>query len=153
MMDEGDIEQARHRMTACVARYSETMKRDIEIVFDGRTGHFSKPYRKRFTRGGVKITFTGRGQKADERIINRVNKAKNPGNITVVTSDREIRNSVRTDGGRVMESADFRNRMLGRLRRREKELSEPGKPAVKGISYEEYMNMLEEHEKDRKEDI
>ena len=151
MMDKGDIERARHTMISDLSEYVGTMKRRIIVVFDGRTGHYKGPEKMSFAYGNVEILFTGREMKADEKIEETVKQAVHPGEITVVTSDRHLQRKVRALGAAVKESRDFRTEVFRRLKDLRQRSKEKGDNVYPLISYEEYMKMLEKHEKDSQE--
>ncbi|MFC1479337.1 NYN domain-containing protein [Planctomycetota bacterium] len=147
MMDEGDIERARHNMISHISQYLGTGKRRTIVVFDGRTGHYKGPDRTDFTYGSIKVLFTGREMKADDKIVEIVKEAVHPREITVVTSDRSIQRQVRALGAAVKESGDFRSEVFKKVKDMEQRSREKGENGYPLISYEEYMEMLERHEK------
>jgi len=144
-MDEGDIEGARHSMLASLQLYFEGGKREVVIVFDGRTGHYARPGTD-FREGRLRALFTGSHKEADDKIIELVRAAAHPADMMVITSDRDIQKHVRQWGAEVVASRDFRIKVFERLKNRRQGLAGSEEYRDLGITYEKYMKMLEEHE-------
>jgi len=149
MMDRGNIDEARARMVSCLSRYLGAGKREIIVVFDGRRTSPRRAGRTDSGPGNIRIFFSGQGLKADEEIIKKVQESENPSGITVVTSDRFIKDRVKRLGAAVIESRDFRHELFERLKQAGR--SSGSVDAYPYISYDEYMRMLKNHEKTSKD--
>jgi predicted RNA-binding protein with PIN domain len=80
----------------------------LTVIFDGRPFELEAP-------AGVSVEFaTRRGPNAaDDDIAALVERDPEPGELTVVTSDRTLAGRVRDAGGTVVGAADFRRRLDG----------------------------------------
>ncbi len=63
------------------------------------------------TYSDVRAGCAGQGQAADRLVLNRVKKAHNPREMTVVTSDRELAGKARAAGALVMTAEEFMEAM------------------------------------------
>ena len=81
---------------------------ELTVIFDGRPFELE-------ARAGVSVEFaTRRGPNAaDDDIAALVERDPEPGELTVVTSDRTLAGRVRDAGGAVVGAADFRRRLDG----------------------------------------
>ncbi len=81
---------------------------ELTVIFDGRPFELEAP-------AGVSVEFaTRRGPNAaDDDIAALVEGDPEPGELTVVTSDRTLAGRVRGAGGAVVGAADFRRRLDG----------------------------------------
>ena len=81
---------------------------ELTVIFDGRPFELEAP-------AGVSVEFaTRRGPNAaDDDIAALVEGDPEPGELTVVTSDRTLAGRVRSAGGAVVGAADFRRRLDG----------------------------------------
>jgi predicted RNA-binding protein with PIN domain len=78
---------------------------DVSVVFDGRPFPLEGG-------GRVEVGFAPGGRNAaDHAIADRVGDDADPGSLTVVTSDRELEQNVRTAGADVLGSGAFRRRL------------------------------------------
>lgn len=90
--------------SALVAEISERLRHtrsSVRLFFDGPAG--------RATALG-RLTVTDAGGSADEAIVRELSRSANPGQITVVTADRELCRRVRDAGGRTMPPDAFWSR-------------------------------------------
>jgi predicted RNA-binding protein with PIN domain len=76
----------------------------ITVVFDPGGAH---SLTQTSTRGRVKVVFAGHGQSADRLIERRVYQSRNASEWLVVTSDRELTESVARKGARVRSAEAF----------------------------------------------
>ncbi len=81
----------------------------ITVVFDPGLHEGSS---SRESSSGVTTVYAGRGQTADGVIVGRVAQARNPRELTVITSDRELAAKVQVEGARVISSEEFIRTML-----------------------------------------
>jgi predicted RNA-binding protein with PIN domain len=96
------------KLVRLLSSYRSRTGKAVTVVFDPG-GAFSLPRRRRL--GGVEIEFAPQGGSADRVIQRRVQKARNPGEWQVVTSDRELAESVGRLGARVQSAEAFASKM------------------------------------------
>lgn len=100
-LDEADDEE---RLILKLRQYRARTGRRVVVIFD--PGSDYKLASKK-TQGGVTIQYAPYGKSADQLIMKRLYKAKNPGQIMVVTSDRAIQRAAQQVRARVVSSTDF----------------------------------------------
>jgi predicted RNA-binding protein with PIN domain len=98
------------KLARLLSSYQSRTGKAITVIFDPG-GTFALPRRLRL--GGVEIQFAPHGSDADRVIRRRVQKARNPGEWLVVTSDRELAEAVGRLGARVQSSEAFAKNMAG----------------------------------------
>lgn len=89
---------------ALVAEISERLRRtrsSVRLFFDGPAGRQTSLGR---------LTVTDAGGSADDAIVRELAASADPGQITVVTADRELSRRVRDAGGRTMPPGAFWDR-------------------------------------------
>lgn len=107
----------------------------VVVVFDGNRPGAAKE--SRF--GGIRVVYAPAHGSADEEILRRT-RARNPREVTVVTSDRELAGGVRALGGRVLGSEEFLLRLARtRTNRRPTAVSEP---APEEAEVEEWLRLF-----------
>lgn len=81
----------------------------ITVIFDA-----GPVYRPAETKklAGVTIQFAPHGQSADQLIMRRVRRVKNPQELMVVTSDRAVQQAARQARVRVLTSQEFARQLL-----------------------------------------
>lgn len=92
------------KLARLLSSYRARTGKAITVVFDPG-GAFALPQRRRL--GGVEIVFAPHGSNADRVIARRVQKIRNPGEWLVVTSDRELSETVSRLGARVQSAEAF----------------------------------------------
>jgi len=102
-LDKKDIEGKRNGLIAFI-QYGcpqGSLKNNVTIVFDGKPG-------MRMPRApmNLKIIFSN-SESADDRIKKIVHQAKNKKEIFVVTDDRDIQYSVRSQGAKIIGVKEF----------------------------------------------
>ncbi len=90
-------------------RYRARTGHQLTVVFDAGQSYQLAETKKR---GGITVQFAAHGQSADQIIIRRVRKAKNPQAVGVVTSDRAIQQVARQARVRVITSQEFSQQLL-----------------------------------------
>lgn len=85
-------------------RYRAKTGRSLIVYFDSGIG-FKLGEKKK--RGGITVQYAPSGKIADQLIIKRLRQAKNPKELMVVTSDREIQRVARQVGAQVVSSGNF----------------------------------------------
>ena len=90
--------------------YAERSGEPLTVVFDFRPKGLRVG-----TSGGIKVRFAeGESQAADRMIADLVRDHPHPQALTVVTSDRPLRQIVEAEGARVVGAGTFRGRLEGR---------------------------------------
>ena len=100
-LQEADDEE---RLVRLLASYRARTGRAITVVFDPGEA-FALPQVWRY--GGIEVVFAPPGSSADAVIIRRVARSRNPRDWLVVTSDRELAETVAQQGARVRSAAEF----------------------------------------------
>jgi hypothetical protein len=90
-------------------RYRARTGHTLTVVFDAGQGyHPAKTQR----RGGITIQFVSPGQTADQILVRRIRKVRNPQAVIVVTSDRDVQQAAQQAGLRVVTSQEFAQQLL-----------------------------------------
>lgn len=84
--------------------YSSRARKPVTVVFDPG-GAFALSETRQC--GRVEVVFAPHGSSADEVIVRRVRRSREPAGITVVTSDRELGNQAHRYGAKVKSAEDF----------------------------------------------
>jgi predicted RNA-binding protein with PIN domain len=92
------------KLARLLSSYRSRTGKAVTVVFDPG-GAFALPRRRRL--GGVTVEFAPHGSNADRVIQRRVQKARNPGEWLVVTSDRDLAEAVGRLGARVQSAEAF----------------------------------------------
>jgi uncharacterized protein len=111
-LDDPDDEE---KLVERLRRFHARTGRSIVVVFDPGGGFHLMGKQ---SVGAVEVVHVGTGITADEVIVQRVLTARDPRDVTVVTSDREVQTAVRHSGAAIVESADFAKQVSGGARRR-----------------------------------
>jgi predicted RNA-binding protein with PIN domain len=86
--------------------FAEDTGEELTVVFDGR------PIDSVLRGHGIEVQFAPGGTNAADRRIERlVSESENPGEITVVTSDKALVRAVTAAGANVVGSGEFRSRL------------------------------------------
>lgn len=81
----------------------------LTVIFDpGAAYRTGKPRRS----GGISVRFAARGQTADQVIMGRLRKVKNPQGVMVVSSDRAVQQAAQQARVRVMSAQEFGQLLL-----------------------------------------
>ena len=103
-----DRSGARRKLLDQVARFAQTAKVSLSVVFDGAPEQF-------FADGaryqGVRVFYARPGSSADERIKEIVESSTERRTLIVVTSDRALADYVRRCGARVVRAGELRQRL------------------------------------------
>ena len=101
-----DRTEAMRLMAWELRAFAEDTGEDLTVVFDGR------PIASVLRGHGIQVQFApGGANAADRRIERLVGDHDNPGEITVVTSDKALSKAVTAAGASVVGSGEFRSRL------------------------------------------
>lgn len=108
MFSARDLETSRNKLVDFILKYNPQGKNPITIVFDCKS---SNPYETDgytiTTIKGIKTIFSEGQKSADDVIVDYVEKAKKPYNITVVTNDKGIYRRIGGKGVKKMTVSEF----------------------------------------------
>jgi hypothetical protein len=90
-------------------RYRARTGQRMTVVFDAGQGYHPAETRKL---GGLTVQFVSHSQTADQVIMQRVRRVKNPQELIVVTSDRAVQQAARQARVRVLTSPEFAQQLL-----------------------------------------
>jgi predicted RNA-binding protein with PIN domain len=90
-------------------RYRARTGHQLTVVFDAGQSYQPAETKKR---GGITIQYAPHGRTADQLIIRRLRRVKNPQGTMVVSSDRAIRQAARQVGVRVVTAQEFGQQLL-----------------------------------------
>ena len=122
----------------------------ITVVFDALP---SEPDMAKTKALNIEVVYSGHGRSADEVIIKMIRASSGPRDLTVVSSDREIKAAARRRGCKVSSAGEFIKASAGQLARaRSKQNREPTQKQ-KGLTRSETDEWLSEfgidpHQKD-----
>ena len=92
------------KLVSLLKSYRARTGKAITVVFDPG-GAFALSQKRR--RGGIETVFAPHGSSADAVIAKRVRRSRNPRDCLVVTSDRNLAETVAGQGARVRSAEDF----------------------------------------------
>lgn len=98
-----DIEDLRNKFLLLLKQYKAKRKHKLTVVFDGK-GH---GYPGHAEESGIDVVFSRPGLNADEEIKRMVSSSKQPKQIIVVSSDRDIQQFVKKYGSKTMDALVF----------------------------------------------
>jgi uncharacterized protein len=81
----------------------------LTVIFDAGYAYQSG---SKQSRGGISIQFVSSGHIADQAIVRRIRKVKNPQEMMVVTSDQAVAQVARQAGVRVTSAGEFAQQLL-----------------------------------------
>lgn len=117
-------------LTLKIVKYVAMTGRKVKIVFDGIE---DTNYPDGIIFKGVQIFYAKAGGNADERIKNMVKNVSYARDITVVSSDRDLRTYVSGRGAKVMTSEAFRSE-LAKLKFSEEKETKESNPKIDNVS-------------------
>ncbi len=102
------------RLVRRLQAYASRTHQRLTVVFDhGLPGGPSDV----LSGGGVRVVFAALGRTADGVLRERIQHARRPGEITLVTSDRQLAEAAEQQGCRVIPSETFARQLRPRLSR------------------------------------
>jgi predicted RNA-binding protein with PIN domain len=104
-LDDPDDEQ---KLIELLRNYLARVRKKGAVIFDrGLPGGAAK-----WSSAALEVRFAPAPKTADDLILERLRREKNPRGLTVVTSDRDVANAARHVGASVKDSAVFAREML-----------------------------------------
>ncbi|MGH2774088.1 MAG: NYN domain-containing protein [Actinomycetota bacterium] len=101
-----DPDRAMHSLTQALDEYAALTGDDVTVVFD------RAPRTNPETTHAVVTAASRKGRNAaDHEIVDLVNSVEDPSTLTVVTSDRRLRDQVQALGSRTVSSGRFRDHL------------------------------------------
>ncbi len=134
------------RLLGRLARHSGEK---ITVVFDAVP---SEPELGRAEAPGVEVIYSGHGRTADEVIIQKLNASSGPRELTVVSSDREIKSAARRRGCKVRSAGEFIKTSARELGRAQNKQNREPTEKEKGLSRSETDKWLSEFGIDPKQE-
>jgi uncharacterized protein len=125
------------RLCQMLSRWAQVKKKEVTIIFDGPTP--PSGYAEQLQQTGIDVRHSGVKHSADDVIIAEIKCCSNPRQLTVVSSDRQIRAAARRRRCEDIKAEDFFGQLWETLQRaeaREETLAEPEEKR-KGLSEEE----------------
>jgi hypothetical protein len=101
------LEEGRKELIRRLSHFRKLKGHKITVVFDGWIN--GSPREERHNETGITIIYSKRGEKADE-VIKRMARGSDR-EIIVVTSDRDIADSISRNGGVAISSPEFEARI------------------------------------------
>jgi predicted RNA-binding protein with PIN domain len=131
-----DIGAVRDDLISTLARYKSIKGYEMKVVFDGSTTDSRHSPTHKHTISGIEVIFSGTSSDADTVIKKLASQWRDPGNIRIVTSDREIKDFVKRCGNTIIESKKFYNEVLKTVNIEKDSYSEP-RCKLEGLSSQE----------------
>ena len=100
------IEKTRNELIEALVQDLRCANLKTTLIFDSGTTHQSD-FPHRHVKLGIEIIFSPHGTSADHFIIEMIEQAKNPKNITLVTDDRELKNNAKNLRAHTVNCEDF----------------------------------------------
>jgi predicted RNA-binding protein with PIN domain len=99
--ERGDLEAHREQLVQSIARYQAVTGHKVTLVFDG---YIDGGYGSSSMRGGLRVVYTGIGEKADQAILKMI-----PSGVeaAVISSDREVQAGAWAAGAVAVDSETF----------------------------------------------
>lgn len=128
-----DIGAVRDNLISLLDRYKSIKGYEMKVVFDGRHSLMHKRIIS-----GIEVIFSGASSDADTVIKKLASRQRDPGNICVVTSDREIKDFVvKKCGNMVIDSKKFYKEVLDTVNEEKESYSGEPRSKFEGPSSQE----------------
>ena len=132
------LKNQRERFLTLLSAYADRVKHRVIAVFDGAGSGELLSNSENF--GNVKVVYSSGGESADDVIKKMAAEASNPGDIMVVTSDKEIAYYVKQCGASVVPAGELYSKI--------RQKSAPLQEGMEKSEYmEKYVKGFEEEEK------
>lgn len=112
-LERTSLEHAREVLVQTLASSPRLANDRVVVVFDGT--HGTRQHVHGHNRGRVVITYSARGQSADDVIVSQAGEYSRLGRVVVVSNDGEIRDQCVRMGCEVSGSENLLQQMPGRL--------------------------------------
>ena len=99
-----DKQRGREKLIGLLARFKRAAGCGITVVFDGREGPGAGEAE---SVRGIAVRYAKRPATADEEIYRLVSASRNPGSLTVVSSDRQVAGYARRHKAAAMGAGEF----------------------------------------------
>ncbi len=99
-----DKKRGRERLVSMLARYKRAAGCGITVVFDGRQQHGTGQAE---SIQGLAVRYSKRPATADDEIYRLVSASRDPGSLTVVSSDRQVAGFARRHRASSMGAGEF----------------------------------------------
>lgn len=134
LLDQQGFQAARAELVAMASKFAHAEKLDeVVLVFDGSEKGAHRPRQSREAAGRVILVFADPRASADKFIVEMVEDAKRPGEITVVSNDKFIIRNVTRAAGKHLSCGAFMRKFKQTL----KHAADP----LKGEYPRKYSNM------------
>ncbi|MCP5509422.1 MAG: NYN domain-containing protein [Chlamydiales bacterium] len=138
------IEKSRQDLIDALTSDLEHLKIKATLVFDSGNTHQAH-FPHRHTKATVDIVFSPEGICADKYILEILENTKNPHDVTVVTSDRQLSNQCKELQAKIQSVEKF----LGYLKKRHhKKTALPEKPQNSNAAYNAHLQKIFEERLD-----
>ena len=126
------------RLVGKLARHSSEK---ITVVFDAVA---SEPDASRANVSNIEVIYSGHGRTADDVIIKLIKASSGPRELTVVSSDREIKSAAKRRGCKVRSAAEFIKTSARQLAQAQNKQSREPTEKEKGLTRSETDKWLSE---------
>jgi uncharacterized protein len=123
----------RRRLVSILASFCRDRRCRMTVFFDGEppAGWPAAPSQI----GGVRVLHSGRGNSADDLILETIRKSRAPADVTLVTSDRALYERGRHLGAKAILGHAFREMMARSPRGASPPADKPEKPSKEEVDY------------------
>lgn len=142
LADENDEAQ----LVLLLKQFAAGRKAHITVVFDhGLPGGHSK-----LSGGPVEVVFAGSHTNADRILRERMHDDKQPSQLTVVSSDREVRSAARARNITVAKSSEFATQLKSAAPRPARRKAPPAnEPRLSDAEVDEWMHLFGQDDDER----
>ncbi len=130
------LEARRGRLVTRLAALAARGKDRMAVVFDGDARLPADARRVVFA--GLEVRFSTDGTSADDEIVAYLGRRSRPGEVVVVTDDRELRLRVAQAGGEARTAAPLAERLSEAAARRPPPVTPQSKPDLPGVDWATY---------------
>jgi predicted RNA-binding protein with PIN domain len=106
---KGSLEEKRRALIIELNRQAKHLNLQITVVFDAADPHRSLDLISHYD--ALEIIYTTSRSTADESILHAIETTKNPINLCIVTSDKDLAHKAKNLGAQTLSLADFLKRL------------------------------------------
>ena len=139
----------RAELCKLLGQLSQVTGEKVTVVFDAAPPKRGPGIGKELM---AEVVFSGHGRKADDVIIKMINESSGPRDLTVVSSDREIRAAAKRRGCKVRPAGEFIQASARQLGSAMRDLAAEPEEKEKGLDPDASRQWLEEFGIDSPED-